>query len=85
MLDQFAYLTRIGYEGSVDPSAETLACRTEGILDCAVREFGYPVRTVDISGSIGPFSKDRPAQAGRLCVELNGSVALLLEQLGLSS
>ncbi len=85
MFDQQAYLTRIGYEGSVDPSAETLRWLHRAHV------LTVPFENLDIhlgrSISLDPsdlFQKIVLSRRGGYCFELNGLFALLLEQLGFS-
>lgn len=85
MLDQQAYLTRIGYEGSVNPSVETLR------LLHRAHVLTVPFENLDIhlgrSISLDPsalFRKIVLSRRGGYCFELNGLFALLLEQLGFS-
>lgn len=85
MFDIKAYLNRIGYEGAVNPSSDTLrALHLAHVLT-------VPFENLDIhlgrSISIEPealFRKIVLARRGGYCFELNGLFALLLEQLGFS-
>ena len=85
MLDQQTYLARIGYEGSVNPSVETLR------LLHRAHVLTVPFENLDIhlgrSISLDPsalFRKIVLSRRGGYCFELNGLFALLLEQLGFS-
>lgn len=85
MFDIKAYLNRIGYEGTVSPSSDTLrALHLAHVLT-------VPFENLDIhlgrSISIEPealFQKIVLVRRGGYCFELNGLFALLLEQLGFS-
>lgn len=83
MVDRSAYLTRIGYQGSVVPSMETL----RGLHLAHV--LTVPFENLDIHLgrpiSIEPaelFRKIVVNRRGGYCFELNGLFALLLEELG---
>ncbi len=83
MFDRAAYLARIGYEGLVVPSLETLrALHRAHVLT-------VPFENLDIhlgrSISLEPsdlFRKVVENRRGGYCFELNGLFALLLEELG---
>lgn len=83
MFDRPAYFTRIGYEGSVDHSAETLrALHLAHVLTVPFENLdihlGQPI-------SLEPadlFRKIVVNRRGGYCFELNGLFALLLEDLG---
>ncbi|MBP8116664.1 MAG: arylamine N-acetyltransferase [Nitrospira sp.] len=83
MVDRSVYLARIGYQGSVVPSAETL----RGLHLAHV--LTVPFENLDIHLgrpiSLEPsdlFEKIVCRRRGGYCYELNGLFALLLEQLG---
>ena len=81
-----AYLARIGYEGSTEPTLETLA----GIVLAHLR--AVPFENLDIVPLARPlrldpeglFAKIVGERRGGYCFELNGTLALLLEDLGLT-
>ncbi len=83
MFDRHTYLARIGYEGPVGPSIETLrALHRAHVLT-------VPFENLDIhlgrSISLEPsdlFRKIIVNRRGGYCFELNGLFALLLEELG---
>ncbi|WHZ15703.1 MAG: N-hydroxyarylamine O-acetyltransferase [Nitrospira sp.] len=83
MFDRPAYFTRIGYEGSVDHSAEILrALHLAHVLTVPFENLdihlGQPIslEPVDL------FRKIVVNRRGGYCFELNGLFALLLEDLG---
>ncbi|HRB14595.1 MAG TPA: arylamine N-acetyltransferase [Nitrospira sp.] len=83
MVDRSAYLARIGYQGSVVPSMETL----RGLHLAHV--LTVPFENLDIHLgrpiSLDPsdlFRKIVISRRGGYCFELNGLFALLLEELG---
>ena len=83
MVDRDAYLARIGYEGALDPSIETL----RGLHRAHVMT--VPFENLDIhlgrAISLDPadlFRKIVVDRRGGYCFELNGLFALLLEDVG---
>ena len=83
MMDRSAYLARIGYDGRVGPSIETLrALHRAHVLTVPFENlyihFGGPISLdpADLLRMIVVFRR------GGYCFELNGLFALLLEDLG---
>lgn len=78
-----AYLKRIGYQGSREPSAETLKqLHRAHILSVPFENLDIPLgRSIDLSLS-SFYEKVVRRRRGGFCYELNGLFGWLLEQLG---
>ncbi len=83
MLDCQSYLARIGYEGSVAPSIETLrGLHLAHVLTVPFENLDIPLgRPISLDPS-DLFRKIVLSRRGGYCFELNGLFALLLEELG---
>jgi N-hydroxyarylamine O-acetyltransferase len=83
MLDQLAYLTRIGYRGSIEPTTQTLRALQRAHLFSVPFENldihqGHPIR-LEINHL---FDKIVRRRRGGYCFEVNGLLAVLLEEIG---
>jgi len=83
MVDVAAYLARIGYSGSTDPTAANLRALHRAHL------FSVPFENLDISLGRTIMAQEEPIlnkivsrRRGGFCYELNGAFAVLLRELG---
>lgn len=83
MVDRSAYLARIGYQGSVVPSMETLrGLHLSHVLTVPFENLDIHLgRPISLEPS-ALFEKIVTSRRGGYCFELNGLFALLLEDLG---
>ncbi len=82
MMDRDAYLARIGYEGPVGPSIETLrALHRAHVLTVPFENLDIHLGRPISLEPIDLFQKIVFAKRGGYCFELNGLFALLLEDL----
>lgn len=83
MVDRSAYLARIGYQGSVVPSMETLrGLHLSHVLTVPFENLDIHLgRPISLDPS-DLFKKIVLGRRGGYCFELNGLFALLLEELG---
>lgn len=83
MIDRDAYLARIGYEGSVDPSVEALrALHRAHVLSVPFENLDIHLGRPISLEPLDLFRKIVTGKRGGYCFELNGLFALLLEDLG---
>ncbi|MFN2461812.1 MAG: arylamine N-acetyltransferase [Candidatus Velthaea sp.] len=83
MIDVEAYLARIGYEGSLEPSIKTLSALHEAHLNTVPFEDidVYLGRAINLSED-ALFEKIVRRKRGGFCYELNGLFGALLRRLG---
>lgn len=83
IMDQTAYLHRIGYQGSLEPSFETLRCLQRAhLLSVPFENLDIHIGRVIKLDEDALFKKIVKGRRGGFCYELNGLFAGLLRQLG---